>query len=145
MHVRYDEPQEETADQELARRLQQPAADQSSGPHPPCNGLNAVSIVKTDFDARDQCYVFDIAASADSASLAVSLSNNAIKLYTAQGTGGLAYVGELIGHTDTISALAFAGTDNPHSLYSSSADGSVRAWDSRSGQQTHRYSMPLSD
>ncbi len=138
MHVRYDEQQEETADEELARRLQQPVATQSSRSNVPCTGLNAVNIVKTDFDNRDQCYVFDIAASADSTNLAASLSNNTIKLYTARGSGGLTYVGELTGHSDTISDISIAGPDTPHALYSSSADGTVRGWDSRSGQQVQR-------
>ena len=137
MHTRFDE-KEETADQELARRLQLPTAVQSSTPYTPCAGLNAVNIVKTDFDSRDQCYVFDIAASADSSSLAASLSNNTIKLYKARGSGGLSYVGELSGHTDTISQLSYAGAEAPHALYSSSADGTVSGWDCRTGQQAER-------
>ncbi|KAL0043718.1 hypothetical protein WJX82_010118 [Trebouxia sp. C0006] len=54
MHTRFDDQQEETADQELARRLQQPTAVHSTGSYAPCAGLNAVNIVKTDFDSRDQ-------------------------------------------------------------------------------------------
>jgi len=145
MHTRFDDQllhqQEETADQELARRLQQPTAVHSTGSYAPCAGLNAVNIVTTDFDSRDQCYVFDVAACADLTSLAVSLSNNTIKLYTARGSDGIAYVGELSGHTDTISEVSFAGVEAPHALYSSSADGTVRGWDSRTGQQAERSAM----
>ena len=139
---------EETADcgsplsteQELARRLQQPVATQSSDSYSACSGLNAVSVLRTDFDSGDQCYVFDVAASTNLGIVAAALSNNTVKLYNTRESGGFTYMGELKGHTDVISEISFAGDDNPHALYSSSEDGSVRGWDSRSGQQAERYS-----
>ena len=135
MHIRYDEEQEETAEQELARRMQQPVAAQSTGSHAPCAALNAVNIVKTDFDGRDQCYVFDLAVNADSHSVAASLSNHTIKLFTARDSQGLSYVGDLTGHTDTVTSVLFGDQSNSNALYSSSEDGTIRCWDCRSGKQ----------
>lgn len=139
MHFRFDEETEETAEQELARRLRQPAATQSSGSYGACTNLHAVNVLKTDFDSGDQCYVFDVAASMTVGIVAAALSNHTVKLYNARDSGGFTYLGELKGHTDVISEIAFAGDDNPHALYSSSEEGSVRGWDSRTGQQAERY------
>lgn len=136
MHIRYDEEQEETAEQELARRMQQPVAAQNTAAHAPCAALNVVNIVKTDFDGRDQCYVFDLAASTDSSTVAASLSNHTIKLYTARD--GLQYIGDLTGHTDTITAVKFADQSNSTGLHSSSEDGTIRSWDCRSGKQAQQ-------
>ena len=139
MHFRFDEETEETAEQELARRLQQPAATQSSGTYSACTSLHSVNVLKTDFDSGDQCYVFDVAASTTTGIVAAALSNHTVKLYNARDSGGFKYLGELKGHTDVISEISFARDDNPHALYSSSEDGSVRGWDSRTGQQAERY------
>ncbi|KAL3157293.1 hypothetical protein ABBQ38_001524 [Trebouxia sp. C0009 RCD-2024] len=139
MHFRFDEETEETAEQELARRLRQPAATQSSGSYGACTNLHAVNVLKTDFDSGDQCYVFDVAASMTVGIVAAALSNHTVKLYNARDSGGFTYLGELKGHTDVISEIAFAGDDNPHALYSSSEEGSVRGWDSRTGQQAESF------
>ena len=136
MPFRFDEETEETAEQELARRLQQPAATQRSGA---CTSLHSVNVLKTDFDSGDQCYVFNVAASTTTGIVAAALSNHTVKLYNARDSGGFTYLGELKGHTDVISEISFARDDNPHALYSSSEDGSVRGWDSRTGQQAERY------
>lgn len=132
---------EETAEQELARRLQQPAATQSSVPYSACSSLHAVNVLRTDFDTGDQCYVFDVAASTHDGTVAAALSNHSVKLYSTRDSGGFTYLGELKGHTDVLSEIAFAGHDNPHALYSSSEDGSIRGWDSRTGQQAQRFSQ----
>ena len=139
MHSRFDEQADETAEQELARRLQHSVATQSSASYSPCSSLNAASIVKTDFETHDQCYVFDLTASGDSQVVAAALSSHAIKLYNTQGSGGLTYVGDLTGHAGVVSEISFAGEDNPHGLYSSSEDGTVKGWDSRTGQEVQRY------
>ena len=131
---------EETAEQELARRLQQPAATQNSGSYSACSKLNAVNVLRTDFDTGDQCYVFHVAASTHSGTVAAALSNHAVKLYTTRDSGGFSYLGELKGHTDLVSEIAFAGGDNPHAVYSSSEDGTIRGWDSRTGKQAQRFS-----
>ena len=132
---------EETAEQELARRLQQPAATQSSVPYSACSSLNAVNVLRTDFDTGDQCYVFHVAASMHTGTVAAALSNHTVKLYNARDSGGFTYLGELKGHADVVSEIAFAGDDEPHALYSSSEDGSIRGWDSRTGQQAQRCSQ----
>lgn len=132
---------EETAEQELARRLQQPAATQSSVPYSACSSLNAVNVLRTDFDTGDQCYVFHVAASTHSGTVAAALSNHTVKLYNSGNSDGFTYLGELKGHTDVVSEIAFAGYDNPHALYSSSEDGSIRGWDSRTGQQAQRFTQ----
>lgn len=130
---------EESAEQELARRLQQPAATQNSIPYSACSSLNAVNVLKTDFNSGDRCYVFHVTASTHAGTVAAALSNHSIKLYNSRDSGRFTYLGELNGHTDAVSEIAFAGEDNPHALYSSSEDGTIRAWDSRSGQQAQWY------
>lgn len=135
MHIRYDE---DPFQQDLANRLASEEAVQSRFVSAPCATLNAVSVVKTDFDTGDQCYVLHVAATADLTSVAASLSNNTIKLYSAREAGGLSFVGTFDRHTDTITSISYPLADTPHALYSSSEDGSVRGWDVRSGQQVER-------
>ncbi|KAH0634000.1 hypothetical protein KY284_036786 [Solanum tuberosum] len=77
-------------------------------------------------------YVFQIVPKNDWTSMAVSLSTNAIKLYslaTAQ------YIGECNGHSSTINQISFSDPSSPHVLHSCSSDGTLRAWDTRSFQQ----------
>lgn len=68
--------------------------------------------------------------------MAVSLSTNAVKLYSPE-TGQ--YLGECKGHSSTINQISFAGPSAPHVLYSCSSDSTLRAWDSRSFQQVFSY------
>lgn len=131
MHLRFEE---DLAEQELSRRLQAPPA-QRPVPAAPCASLTAVNVVRTDFDSGDQCYVFSVAASPDLSSVAASLSNNTIKLYSIGKAGALSFVGGFSGHTDVVTSLSYALADTPHAVYSSSEDGTVRGWDTRSGQQ----------
>lgn len=140
MHIRYDE---DPAQQELASRLVTEDPAQRHIVSAPCSALTAVSVVRTDFDSGDQCYVFNVATTPDSTAVAASLSNNTIKLYSARDAGGLSYVGSLNGHTDIVTSVSYALADTPHALYSSSEDGSVRGWDTRSGQQAERYCLVL--
>lgn len=65
-------------------------------------------------------------------SLAVSLSSNAIKLYS-PGTGQ--YFGECRGHSGTINEISFSIPSSAHTLCSCSSDGTIRAWDTRSFKQ----------
>lgn len=60
--------------------------------------------------------------------MAVSLSTNAIKLY---GPATGQYLGDCLGHTNTVSDISFPDASSPNILCSSSADGTVRAWDIR--------------
>ncbi|KAL8548635.1 hypothetical protein ACS0TY_007790 [Phlomoides rotata] len=77
-------------------------------------------------------YVFQIVPKNDWTSMAVSLSTNAVKLYSPL-TGQ--YLGECKGHSSTINQISFAGPSAPHVLYSCSSDSTLRAWDTRSFQQ----------
>ncbi|XP_050203689.1 WD repeat-containing protein GTS1 [Mercurialis annua] len=78
-------------------------------------------------------YVFQIAAKDDWSSMAVSLSNNAVKLYSPT-TGQ--FQGECKGHSDSINQISFsASLSSPHVLHSCSSDGTVRAWDTRTFRQ----------
>ncbi|CAA6654285.1 unnamed protein product [Spirodela intermedia] len=65
-------------------------------------------------------------------SLAVSLSSNAIKLYS-PATGQ--YFGECRGHSGTINEVSFSIPSSAHTLCSCSSDGTMRAWDTRSFKQ----------
>lgn len=52
--------------------------------------------------------------------------------------GGLQFVGDLVGHEGMLRELEFGLSDQPHQLHSCAADGTVRGWDTRSGQQVER-------
>lgn len=68
----------------------------------------------------------------DWSSMAVSLSTNAVKLYSpVMGQ----YYGEFKGHTATINQILFSGHSNPNILSSCSSDGTIRTWDTRTFQQ----------
>ncbi|KAJ7292369.1 hypothetical protein O6H91_Y281600 [Diphasiastrum complanatum] len=64
--------------------------------------------------------------------MAVSLSTHAIKTYSPFSGQ---FVGECLGHSSTISEIAFPDSSSPHMLCSSSADGTIRAWDIRTHKQ----------
>lgn len=96
--------------------------------------------MRTDFDTKDQCYVFDIAQSpASSSSFATSCSNHRVKLYNLEASR-LQHVGDLVGHAATITGIAFPyPQESPTHLASSSYDGTVRGWDCRAGSEVERY------
>lgn len=48
-----------------------------------------------------------------------------------------ASVGTFSGHTDTVHEVHFS-PNNPNQVFSCSNDGTVRVWDFRTGQMTHR-------
>lgn len=77
-------------------------------------------------------YVFQIVPRDDWTSMAVSLSTNAVKLYSPM-TGQ--YFGDCKGHSSTINHISFSGGSNQHVLHSCSSDGTIRAWDTRTFQQ----------
>ncbi|KAL3517450.1 hypothetical protein ACH5RR_020039 [Cinchona calisaya] len=77
-------------------------------------------------------YVFQIVAQEDWASMAVSLSTNAVKLYSPV-TGQ--YIGECRGHSSTINNISFKVPSSPHILCSSSSDATIRFWDTRNFHQ----------
>jgi WD repeat-containing protein 89 len=52
---------------------------------------------------------------------------------------GFQFSGDLLGHSGVVAESHFALPDEPHVLHSCAADGTVRGWDVRSGQQTERF------
>lgn len=70
----------------------------------------------------------------DWSAMAVSLSTNAVKLYSPV-VGQ--YYGECKGHSATINQILFSSPSNPHVLSSCSSDGTIRAWDTRIFQQVY--------
>ncbi|XP_052203575.1 WD repeat-containing protein GTS1 [Diospyros lotus] len=106
-------------------------------PHPNAltnsNNFNRFALknsIQTNF--RDH-YVFQIVPRDDWTSMAVSLSTNAVKLYSPQTCQ---YFGECKGHSSTINQISFSAPSlTPHILHSCSSDGTIRAWDTRSYQQ----------
>jgi WD40 repeat protein len=52
--------------------------------------------------------------------------------------GGLHFAGDLTGHEGMVRQLRFSLPDQPQLLHSCGADGTVRGWDSRAGQQVER-------
>jgi len=93
--------------------------------------------VKTDFDS-DPHYVFKAVLHPGSRAVAASTSSCLIKLYDAAAGTQLSHVGDLNGHTDTITDVAFAAADNPGLVHTSSKDGTVRGWDMRAGQEVEQ-------
>lgn len=71
-------------------------------------------------------------ASQETSHLALSLSSNTIKFYSAV-TGQ--YVGECRGHSGTIHEISFSVPSSPQTICSCSSDGTVRAWDVRTFKQ----------
>ncbi|KAH7578354.1 hypothetical protein JRO89_XS01G0371900 [Xanthoceras sorbifolium] len=82
-------------------------------------------------------YVFQIVPKEDWSLMGVSLSTNAVKLYSPV-TGQ--YFGECTGHSATINQISFLGPSTPHVLHSCSSDGTISAWDTRSFQQVSSLS-----
>lgn len=133
VHVRFDEEAEELP-QAAAPAAHQQAEPLSSGsfrtPHCCFN-------VRIDFNMADPAYVFKAALNPANGAVAASTSSNIIKLYSATGAD-LTHVGDLKGHNGTISDVAFSVPDLPHLVHSCSADGTVKGWDIRSGQQVEK-------
>jgi len=75
----------------------------------------------------DSEYIFDCVHNCDESSLAVSLSNNIIKLYALPL---LEVSGQFNAHESTITHMKYSSTD-PNILFSCSLDGTVRGWDIR--------------
>ena len=112
----------------------QPVASTSA---PATQFARCCSSARVDYDFSDPCYVFKVVRSHDGSRLAATLSNNTIKTYSVHGEG-LSHAGDVLAHSKTITDAAFPLADAPHALYSSSADGSVRAWDLRTSQLAER-------
>lgn len=124
---------DEQAGQAAPPPAQLPAAAGSS-----TNGItlpHCCGSARVDFNQNDPQYVFKAVYNPATSSVASSVSNNTIKLYRVSGAA-VELAGELRGHTSTISDLSFSTPGQPEVLHSCSTDGTVRGWDTRSGQQT---------
>ncbi len=124
-----------------------PAPAIASAPTGPAGQLKTpvcCGSARVDFNFNDPCYVFRALPNPATGMVAASVSNNTIKLYQNSGPQ-LSLVGELRGHTGRITDLAFPGpstSGGPANLVmSSSADGTVVAWDTRTGQPAERWGI----
>ncbi|BBM98587.1 WD repeat-containing protein 89 [Marchantia polymorpha subsp. ruderalis] len=107
---------------------------------PPPKPLKLATSIQASFgDPEDPDYVFEIVSNGDKSTMAVSLSTNAIKLYSPQ-TG--AFLGDCLGHTCTISGISFPDPNSPMLLLSSSADGTIRTWDIRNRKEVASLNHP---
>jgi WD repeat-containing protein 89 len=97
------------------------------------SNFSLLSTISTDYDQKDQCYVLHLAHSPATGTVAAALSNRHIKLFNLK-EGGLQFTGSLSGHTGTITSAQCPLLDEPHLLQTTSADGTVREWDLRTGQ-----------
>ena len=129
-HIRFGD------DEKQAGRSQQGAVTSPTGPEPQI--WKPVQSVRTDFDSKDECYVFDLVQSPTADRIAASLSNKRIKLYAVRGGADIGFVGEFVGHEGKVNDLAFASAAEPQTLLSCSSDSTIRGWDARSGQEVER-------
>lgn len=83
-------------------------------------------------------YVFKADMNQSLTAVVASTSDCVIKAYSIS-SNQMAHVCDLAGHGGTISEVMF--TDAQSMLHSSSADGTVRGWDLRTGRQVESYSM----
>lgn len=131
-HIRFDDDE---ASKQAAGQQQAPqrtaAAASTSGIRLP----NCCSSILLDNNKKNPAYVFKAYFNPANMAVAASTSNNIISLCSVDQAGSLATVGQLKGHTNTISEIGFFCPDNPNMIHSSCNDGWVRGWDIRSGQQ----------
>ena len=141
LHTRFvDSDDEDHAMQHVGtvpQPMQEAQAATTSISNPPVQ-FSLLSSISTDYDKNDQCYVLHLAHSNATGSIAAALSNRQIKLYSVKN-GGIQYSGDLHGHTGRITSAQCPLLDEPHMLQTSSADGTVREWDLRTGQAARVY------
>ena len=92
----------------------------------------------TSSDGQDEPqleYITHLERSCDGGQVATALSSLKINLYSSDT---MLANGQLSGHTDALTQLAFAPSDN-HALFSASEDGTVRGWDVRSLSSTATF------
>jgi WD40 repeat protein len=103
--------------------------------------LENILSVRVDFNFADPCYVLKLASGQHSTverNVAAALSNNVIKLYR-HHVADLQQVGALEGHSDRITDVSIPLQQAPCLVLSSSDDGTVRLWDSRTNYSTETY------
>jgi len=104
--------------------------------------------------ADGNCYVLDLALKPPETSsspsprgvvtFAAALSSHKIHLYEATSTGTqvIRFVGPLLGHTKRITAVKFDCPAEPNVLFSSSLDGTIRAWNTKTGEEMAVFQAP---
>ncbi|XP_061197316.1 WD repeat-containing protein 89-like [Saccostrea echinata] len=89
----------------------------------------------------EENYILDVAVqnkSGDGKLVAATSSNHDIRLYQ---HADLSVIGKLTGHTDVITGIRFANTED-NVLYSSALDKCIKCWDERSGKCVQNYEAP---
>ncbi|EFJ51916.1 hypothetical protein VOLCADRAFT_86900 [Volvox carteri f. nagariensis] len=135
-HIRFDSDDEDMG----SGQGPQPSTSAPAGPPGTLKLPTCCGSARVDFNFNDPCYVFRALPSPSGDLVAASVSNHAIKLYQPSGPQ-LSLVGELRGHTGTVTDLSFSSTSQPYAILSSSADGSLAVWDVRSMQLAERYEV----
>lgn len=114
------------------------------GEHTMTKELSSIVSLRVDFNFSDPCYVLQLASSSSreesdaSTTIAAALSNHAIKLFSC-APDDMKHVSDLCGHTNRITDLSFAEPTASRLAVSSSEDGTVRCWDTRTLQECERY------
>lgn len=99
--------------------------------------LNPTSVLNTDYDSSDRCYVLDLAKLPSNSRLAAALTNHRVKVYSI-GDGSIQYNGELAGHAGPIHELETLASE-PDIIITACEDGLVREWDLRSGKAVQNH------
>ncbi|GIL42775.1 hypothetical protein Vafri_159 [Volvox africanus] len=135
-HIRFD-----TNDDDMdGMQAPQSSTSAPAGPPGPLKLPVCYGSARVDFNFNNPCYVFRVLPSASGDLISASVSNNTVKLYQPSGPQ-LSLVGELRGHTGTITDLSFCSTSQPYTVVSSSTDGTIVVWDVRSAQPVERYEV----
>ncbi|CAD7702649.1 unnamed protein product [Ostreobium quekettii] len=89
-------------------------------------------------DGGEERYVLHAACCGDAAIAAVALSDGCIKVFGI-GDGRLAHLTDMHGHGAAVAGICFRVPGAVAPLHSCAADGTVRAWDMRTGKEEQRY------
>ncbi len=85
-------------------------------------------------------YVLDLALSASGLHLAAALSNDAVKLFTADAAGQLKDAAKPLPATqEFVTQLSFPSAQQPQKLFVSTSQGQLKVIDIVSGQQVEGY------
>mmetsp|Transcript_9252 Transcript_9252/g.17334 ORF Transcript_9252/g.17334 Transcript_9252/m.17334 type:complete len:415 (-) Transcript_9252:397-1641(-) len=99
------------------------------------------STARVDYASDDPSYIFKAIYNSANQTVASSVSDNSIKLFTLRESG-LSLISNLTGHDNTITELSWTSPAEPNNIHTSSTDGTIRGWDIRTGKQTECYTLP---
>jgi len=100
--------------------------------------IQALNSLRVSFDFADPCYVLKLASNAHAQAaplVAAALSDRTVKLYQ-QAEAELRHLSDLRGHSGAVADVSLPSA--APLVLTSSADGSVRCWDARSGACSER-------